>query len=118
MNEIKLGSKTVGLSHAPYFIADIAANHDGELSRAKDLVWIAKNAGADCAKFQHFLANKIVNDVEFKKIESVQTHQSEWKKSVSEIYDQYHFRREWTAEIYEECQKANIEFSLSPTSWT
>lgn len=114
MNEIKLGNQRVGLSHKPYFIADIAANHDGELSRAKDLVWIAKDAGADCAKFQHFLADKIVNDVEFKKIESVKTHQSEWKKSVSEIYDHYHFRREWTQEIYEECQKAKIEFSTSP----
>lgn len=114
MNEIKLGKQKVGISHKPYFIADIAANHDGELSRAKDLVWIAKEAGADCAKFQHFLADKIVNDVEFKKIESVKTHQSEWKKSVSEIYDHYHFRREWTKEIYDECQKARIEFSTSP----
>ncbi|MDA9964380.1 N-acetylneuraminate synthase family protein [Gammaproteobacteria bacterium] len=114
MKELSLGNKKVGLNHRPYFIADIAANHDGELTRAKDLVWIAKEAGADCAKFQHFLAQKIVNDVEFKKIEDVKTHQSEWKKSVSQIYDQYHFRREWTEEIYEECIKADIEFSTSP----
>jgi sialic acid synthase SpsE len=114
MNDLKLGKKRVGLAHKPYFIADIAANHDGELSRAKDLIWVAKEAGADCAKFQHFLADKIVNDVEFKKIESVQTHQSEWKKSVSQIYDHYHFRREWTKEIYDECQEADIEFSTSP----
>ena len=37
-----------------YFIADIAANHDGDLSRAKDLIFLAKEAGADVA-FQHFL---------------------------------------------------------------
>ena len=89
--EITLGKKTVGLNHKPYFVADIAANHDGELNRAKDLVWLAKEAGADCAKFQHFLAEKIVNDKEFKKLESLETHQSSWKKPVSEIYDQYHF---------------------------
>ena len=80
----------------------------------KELVWIAKEAGADCAKFQHFLADKIVNDVEFSKLDSLETHQSTWKKSVSEIYDQYHFKREWTNEIYLECQKADIEFSTSP----
>ena len=114
MKELSLGNRKVGLNYKPYFIADIAANHDGDLTRAKDLVWIAKEAGADCAKFQHFLAQKIVNDVEFKKIEDVKTHQSEWKKSVSQIYDQYHFRREWTKEIYEECIKADIEFSTSP----
>tara|TARA_B100002019_G_C21235161_1_gene582300 strand:+ start:217 stop:1269 length:1053 start_codon:yes stop_codon:yes gene_type:complete len=98
----------------PYFIADIAANHDGSLQRAKDLVWLSKEAGADCAKFQHFLANKIVNDKEFQQITSLKTHQSDWKKSVSEIYDQYHFRREWTEEIKEECIKAEIDFSSTP----
>lgn len=112
--EIKLGNKLVGENHPPYYIADIAANHDGDISRAKDLVWIAKEAGADCAKFQHFLADKIVNDVEFAKIESLQTHQSTWKKSVAKIYDDYHFRREWTEIIYNECLKAEIEFSTSP----
>ena len=112
--EIKLGKKTVGLNHKPYFVADIAANHDGKLSRAKDLIWLAKEAGADCAKFQHFLADKIVNDKEFRKLESLETHQSSWKKPVSEIYDQYHFKREWTEEISTECKKAEIEFSTSP----
>ena len=98
----------------PYFIADIAANHDGSLDRAKELIWLAKDAGADCAKFQHFLADKIVNDKEFKKIEDIKTHQSGWKKSVSEIYDDYHFKREWTNEIKDECDKAKIDFSSSP----
>jgi sialic acid synthase SpsE len=114
MKEFYLGRTLVGLNHRPYFIADIAANHDGDLNRAKELVWIAKEAGADCAKFQHFLANQIVNDDEFKKLQSLQTHQSGWEKSVSEIYDQYHFRREWTGEIFDECAKAEIEFSTSP----
>ena len=62
MNEIQLGNINVGNHLRPYFIADLAANHDGELSRAKELIWIAKDAGAHCAKFQHFEADKIVND--------------------------------------------------------
>ena len=45
-----------------YFIADIAANHDGDLQRAKDLIYLSKEAGADCAKFQHFEAKSIVSD--------------------------------------------------------
>jgi sialic acid synthase SpsE len=88
MKEIKLGDRQIGNNHKPYFVADLAANHDGDLSRAKELVWIAKEAGADCAKFQHFLADKIVNDIEFSKINKLETHQSSWKSSVSEIYYQ------------------------------
>ena len=51
-----------------YFIADIAANHDGSLTRAKKLIRLAKLAGADAAKFQHFSAKTIVSDVGFKKL--------------------------------------------------
>jgi sialic acid synthase SpsE len=37
-----------------YFIADIAANHDGSLSRAKELIRLAAQSGADAAKFRDF----------------------------------------------------------------
>ena len=52
--EIKFGNRTIGLNHPTYFIADIAANHDGDLERAKLLIRLAKEAGADAAKFQNF----------------------------------------------------------------
>jgi sialic acid synthase SpsE len=63
--EIKFGNRTIGLNHPTYFIADIAANHDGDLDRAKLLIRLAKEAGADAAKFQNFDAPKIVSDYGF-----------------------------------------------------
>ena len=57
----KVGKRIISENSPTYFIADIAANHDGSISRAKELIWIAKEAGADCAKFQHFLPEKIIN---------------------------------------------------------
>ena len=70
----------VGLDKPAYFIADIAANHDGSLTRAKELIWAAKEAGANAAKFQHFSAKTIVSDKGFKDLGSQKSHQSEWKK--------------------------------------
>ena len=32
--DIKIGDRTIGPDHPTYFIADIAANHDGDLERA------------------------------------------------------------------------------------
>ena len=49
--EIRIGRHLVGLRHPAYFIADIAANHDGDLNRAKDLIHLCAEAGADAAKF-------------------------------------------------------------------
>jgi N-acetylneuraminate synthase len=60
---LRIGTHEISLDAPAYFIADIAANHDGDLGRAKELIWKSKEAGADCAKFQHFLADRIVSKV-------------------------------------------------------
>lgn len=112
--EIVLAERRVGLSHPSYFIADIAANHDGQLQRAKDLIWRAKDAGADCAKFQHFKADKIVSDVGFGGMKGQVSHQAKWKKSVVEVYDQYHTRRDWTDALVETAKAADIHFMTTP----
>jgi N-acetylneuraminate synthase len=63
--EMQIADRTIGLDHPTYFIADIAANHDGDLERAKDLIYKCAEAGADAAKFQHFKAETIVSDEGF-----------------------------------------------------
>ena len=59
---IKIDNKLISNKHPVYFVADIAANHDGDLERAKELIYLCAEAGADAAKFQHFQANTIVSD--------------------------------------------------------
>ena len=66
----------IGPGNNTYFIADIAANHDGDLSRAKDLIYLAAEAGADAAKFQPFQAKTIVSDKGFRDMGGMQSHQS------------------------------------------
>ena len=63
--DVKIGDHLVGPDFPTYFIADISANHDGDLNRAKLLIHLAKEAGADAAKFQNFRAPKIVSDYGF-----------------------------------------------------
>lgn len=113
-NAIFVGKRRIAIDEPTYFIADIAANHDGNLERAKKLIYLAKEAGADCAKFQHFLADKIVSDYGFKHLKTGQSHQANWKKSVWETYDEYHCKREWTAELVKTCKDAEIDFMTTP----
>src|SRR5256885_12591709 len=61
MPDVTIAGRRIGEAQPTYFIADIAANHDGDLSRAKDLIYLASEAGADVAKFQHFAAATIVS---------------------------------------------------------
>jgi len=97
-----------------YFIADIAANHDGDLERAKDLIYMAKEAGADAAKFQHFKAETIVSDIGFKSLGNQQSHQAAWKKSVFEIYQDASVKIDWTEALKNTCDRAGITFFTSP----
>ena len=114
--EITIGTNTIGLEHPTYFIADISANHDNDFERAKDLIFIAAEAGADAAKFQHFEANTIVSDVGFKTLGSQVSHQKKWKTSVYEVYEDAVLKVEWTKALKETCDKAGIDFFTSPYS--
>lgn len=111
--KIKIGKKIISNQNPTYFIADIAANHDGSLLRAKKLIRLVAKAGADAAKFQHFKAETIVNDKGFKKTGKV-SHQSKWKKSVFEVYKRASINPKWTKILKKECDKYKIEFLTSP----
>jgi N-acetylneuraminate synthase len=112
--EITILDKKIGLNHPTYFIADIAANHDGDLERAKELIRLSKEAGADAAKFQNFRAPKIVSDYGFKAMGGQVSHQAEWSKSVFEVYDDASIPFEWTPILKEECDKVGIHYFSSP----
>lgn len=112
--EIKILDRMIGLDHPTYFIADIAANHDGDLERAKLLIRLAKEAGADAAKFQNFSAPKIVSDYGFKSMGGQVSHQAEWKKSVFEVYAAASVPFEWTPILKAECDKVGIHYFTSP----
>jgi N-acetylneuraminate synthase len=112
--EIKIGSHLIGDNHPTYFIADISANHDGDLERAKLLIRLAKEAGADAAKFQNFRAAQIVSDYGFTHMNSQVSHQAKWKKSVFEVYQGASIPFDWTPVLKEECDRVGIDYFSSP----
>jgi sialic acid synthase SpsE len=117
MKEIQIENKRIGLNHPTYFIADVGANHDGDLERAKDLIYLCAEAGADAAKFQHFTASTIVSKQGFKSLGGQQSHQSKWKKSVFDVYQEASIDQDWTSILKETCNKAGVTFLTSPYSY-
>lgn len=113
MNTIKLGKKIID-NNSLYFIADIGANHNGSLEKAIELIHLAKKSGADAAKFQNFQANKIVSKTGFDNMKGKLSHQSNWKKSVFEVYEDASISKEWTKVLKEECTKVGIDYFTSP----
>jgi sialic acid synthase SpsE len=114
MKSITINKKKLGDDGPLYFIADIAANHDGSLERAFRLIELAKEAGADAAKFQNFQADKIVSNVGFQNLGSQSAHQAKWKKPVYEVYKDASISFEWTEKLKKKCYETGIEYFTSP----
>lgn len=112
--EVKIGERRISKEDKPYFIADIAANHDGDLNRAYELIKLAKEAGADAAKFQNFKADMIVSRRGFESLQAQLSHQATWKKSVYDTYEDASISDEWTQKLKEKCEEVDIEYMTSP----
>lgn len=109
-----IAGRSIGESNPTYFIADVAANHDGHLDRALELMTLAKAAGADAAKFQHFRADHIVSDKGFRELGGQQSHQASWSKSVYEVYRDASLPWEWTKPLADHAKTIGIDFFTSP----
>src|SRR5271165_2443277 len=114
MTSLKLGRKIIGAESPTYFVADISANHDGDLERAKLLIRLCAKAGADAAKFQNFRASKIVSDKGFQALGKQLSHQSRWKKSVFQVYQDAALPWEWTPILKQECEAWGVDYFSAP----
>jgi len=58
--QIQIADRVVGINRPAFIIAEAGVNHNGDLATAKKLILAAKQAGADCVKFQTFKAEQVV----------------------------------------------------------
>lgn len=110
---IKIGAKTIGEANPVLVIADIGANFDGNLEKAKKLALAVKQAGADVVKIQSFLAPKIVSGKGFSSMQLKGIHGS-WGRPVDEIFKEVEFPREWHKEFFDYCRSIGIMASSAP----
>jgi len=113
MATIQIGKRLVGEDNPTYFIAEIAANYDGDFDRAIALIHLAADSGADAAKFQHFRAEHLVSSRGFETGPKLSSHQSKWKASVFEVYQKAALPWEWTEKLKAACDEAGIDFFSS-----
>ena len=107
MNSIKLGNKIIDATTPPYIIAEIGVNHEGSLKKAKELIELAKEGGADAAKFQTYKADTLAS----KNSPAYWDRNKENTGSQLELFQKYDcFDEKDYIALYEHCHKVGIEF--------
>lgn len=109
MKEIIIGRQRIGHAYPVFVIAEAGINHNGSLTIAKKLVDIAKNAGANCIKFQTHITEKemIKTNIKPGKIS---------KKSLWSIIKNCELSKEDESKINQYCKKKKIMFLSTPFS--
>jgi N,N'-diacetyllegionaminate synthase len=105
---IKIGNRLVGADQPAYIIAEIGANHNGDVALAKKLIAAAKQCGCDCAKFQTFTADEFCADPD-----QPFTYKSQGKavtESMRDMFRRFEFTKDEWVEIVDECRKHDIQF--------
>lgn len=110
---IKIGNRLIGEGQPALIIADIGANFDGSLDKAKELALAVKQAGGDVVKIQSFLASKIVSSKGFASMQLKGVHGS-WGRPVVQVFKEAEFPREWHEEFFNYCKEIGIIASSAP----
>jgi sialic acid synthase SpsE len=118
MKEIYFGSKQVKDYGMPYIIAEIGANHNGDMNLAKEMILSAKSHGADAVKFQSWTATSIVSKDELDRNLSYNDGDGGKKHfgSLEQMFEKYYLREDQHFELKEYCDSIDITFCSTPFS--
>ncbi len=110
---MKIATKTIGAAQPCFIIAELSANHNGNLEIAKKTVRAAKKAGADAIKLQTYTPDTLTIDCdnEFFKI----GHGTLWDgKTLYELYGEAYTPWEWHKELFELAEEEGLICFSSP----
>ena len=113
MNDfITINGREIGNSFSPYIIAEMSANHNGDINNAYKIIDMAKSSGADCVKLQTYTPDTLTID---SKLPDFQLTEGLWSgQSLYELYKGAFMPWEWHKPLFEYAQKLNITIFSSP----
>lgn len=115
MKEAIIGGRKIGHAHPVYVIAEMSANHNMDIARAKDIIQAAKESGADAVKLQTYTPDTITIDCDRPEFRT----QGIWEgQTLYELYKKAYTPWEWHEELQEHAQKMGITLFSSPFDLT
>ena len=115
--KIKLTKKKEVFNHcSPYIIAEIGANHNGDMDLAKKMIDSAITCGCDAVKFQSWNNKSLVSKTGYKQNTVFTDSKKKHFGSLEEMVDKYYLRKEQHFELKSYCISRGINFCSTPFS--
>ncbi len=112
MTTISIAGRPIGEGHAPYVIAEMSGNHNGDIDRAFALIDAAGDSGADAVKLQTYTADTITIDHHGPGFD---IEGGLWAgRSLYELYQEAGTPWEWHAALFEHAARRGITVFSSP----
>ncbi|MEW9123293.1 MAG: pseudaminic acid synthase [Thermotaleaceae bacterium] len=111
--EIKIKDKVIIGENTPcYMIAEMSANHGGDIHRAIEIIHRAKESGADCIKIQTYTPDTMTIDCDNGYF---QIQKGTWKgENLYKLYGKAYTPWEWQSQLKEEAEKIGLDFLSTP----
>lgn len=116
MKSITINNREISARQKPYIIAELSANHNGSIERAKETISAAKQAGADAIKLQSYTPDTITmksDRPDFKITEGL------WKGyTLYDLYQDAHTPFAWHKPLFEHARSVGITVFSTPFDFT
>jgi len=110
--ELTIAGRKIGEQYSPYIIAEMSANHNGDMDAALKIIEEAKRAGADAVKIQTYTADSITLK---SNLPDFQISDGLWGgRTLYELYEWAHTPWAWHKPLFEYARKHDITIFSSP----
>lgn len=111
-HEVWIAGRKVAADMPPYVVAEVSANHNGSLDRAKAIIAAAKQSGADAVKLQTYRPDTITLPA---KTDDFMIRGGLWDgRSLFDLYEEAHLPWEWHRPLFEYARKLDLTIFSSP----
>jgi N-acetylneuraminate synthase len=111
-DNMKINGREIGRNVPPYVVAELSANHNGNIERAFEIIKSARDSGADAIKIQTYTADTMTLDCDSK---DFIIDDGLWKgRTLYELYKWAETPYEWHKEIFDYANKIGITCFSTP----
>jgi N-acetylneuraminate synthase len=109
---ITIDSRIIGSEFSPYIIAEMSANHNGDINNAFKIIDMAKSSGADAIKMQTYTPDTLTIDSD---LSDFQLTDGLWKgRSLYDLYQEAYTPWDWHKPLFDYAHKLGITIFSSP----